>query len=168
MWYSQQASRAVNQAIGRVIRHKHDYGLIILADIRYSQPQTRNERSVWLRDRQFTFHSFDDTLDKVTNFFADMKSRNFPVKQCKKQIYTDISGDESESENSMTYQTKYLSDIYKGKQRNKGKTDITSYFSGANHKRAVNKSNHQALRPKAVINATSKTQFERPTKNDKS
>ncbi|KAK6148863.1 hypothetical protein DH2020_016388 [Rehmannia glutinosa] len=31
-WYTQQASRAVNQAVGRVIRHKHDYGAIILCD----------------------------------------------------------------------------------------------------------------------------------------
>lgn len=34
-WYRQQASRAVNQAIGRVIRHRHDYGAIFLCDHRY-------------------------------------------------------------------------------------------------------------------------------------
>ena len=34
-WYQQQASRAVNQAMGRVIRHVHDYGAIILADDRF-------------------------------------------------------------------------------------------------------------------------------------
>ncbi len=34
-WYKQQASRAVNQAVGRVIRHRHDYGAIILCDERY-------------------------------------------------------------------------------------------------------------------------------------
>jgi regulator of telomere elongation helicase 1 len=33
-WYKQQASRAVNQAVGRVIRHKHDYGAIMLCDER--------------------------------------------------------------------------------------------------------------------------------------
>ena len=31
-WYCQQATRALNQAIGRVIRHKEDYGNIILVD----------------------------------------------------------------------------------------------------------------------------------------
>lgn len=35
MWYVQQAMRAVNQAIGRVIRHKNDYGAIILCDERF-------------------------------------------------------------------------------------------------------------------------------------
>ncbi len=33
-WYKQQASRAVNQAVGRVIRHRRDYGAIILCDER--------------------------------------------------------------------------------------------------------------------------------------
>ena len=33
-WYKQQASRAVNQAVGRVIRHRMDYGAIILCDER--------------------------------------------------------------------------------------------------------------------------------------
>ena len=34
-WYRLQASRAVNQAIGRVIRHRQDYGAIILCDSRH-------------------------------------------------------------------------------------------------------------------------------------
>lgn len=34
-WYNQQASRAVNQAVGRVIRHRHDYGAIIFCDERF-------------------------------------------------------------------------------------------------------------------------------------
>ena len=31
-WYNQQATRSVNQAIGRVIRHVQDYGSILLFD----------------------------------------------------------------------------------------------------------------------------------------
>ncbi|THG03844.1 hypothetical protein TEA_017297 [Camellia sinensis var. sinensis] len=33
-WYGQQTLRAVNQAVGRVIRHRHDYGAIIFCDER--------------------------------------------------------------------------------------------------------------------------------------
>ena len=35
-WYNQQTIRAVNQAIGRTIRHKNDYGAIYLMDCRYN------------------------------------------------------------------------------------------------------------------------------------
>lgn len=46
-WYKQCASRAVNQAVGRVVRHKQDYGAIILADERFLQ--MKYSLSSWLR-----------------------------------------------------------------------------------------------------------------------
>ena len=47
-WYQQQALRAVNQAIGRVIRHRGDYGAILLCD-----------DCVWVRSYGFhDFHGF--------------------------------------------------------------------------------------------------------------
>lgn len=43
-WYSQQASRAVNQAVGRVIRHRHDYGAIIFCDERFSYRELKSHK----------------------------------------------------------------------------------------------------------------------------
>lgn len=57
-WYAQQASRAVNQAVGRVIRHRHDYGAIVLADERFASPQQRERLSHWLRPFWRPAHSF--------------------------------------------------------------------------------------------------------------
>ena len=47
--YSQSAMRAVNQAVGRVIRHRNDYGAIILADERFAGGNIQAQLSAWIR-----------------------------------------------------------------------------------------------------------------------
>eukprot|EP00775_Hariotina_reticulata_P010851 gene10851-11005_t len=47
LWYSQQAFRALNQAVGRCIRHKLDYGAILLVDERFRQPRNQSSLSKW-------------------------------------------------------------------------------------------------------------------------
>jgi regulator of telomere elongation helicase 1 len=47
-WYNQQAHRACNQAIGRVIRHRHDYGAVLLLDHRFAEVRNRDGLSKWL------------------------------------------------------------------------------------------------------------------------
>lgn len=48
-WYVLEAARAVNQAIGRVIRHRHDYGAILLCDNRFSNPRQQAQLSRWIQ-----------------------------------------------------------------------------------------------------------------------
>lgn len=36
-WYEMQAYRALNQALGRAVRHRYDYSAILLIDIRFRQ-----------------------------------------------------------------------------------------------------------------------------------
>ena len=79
-WYGQQATRAVNQAIGRVIRHVQDYGSIILVDERFNWGNIRSQISRWLRDRVRVQVNCKDFSGELKTFFADMTSRNFKAK----------------------------------------------------------------------------------------
>ncbi|EFO63616.1 TFIIH basal transcription factor complex helicase subunit [Giardia lamblia P15] len=49
-WYSVHAYRTVNQALGRVLRHKDDYGCMFLLDQRYSVEINRKQLSEWLAE----------------------------------------------------------------------------------------------------------------------
>ena len=48
-WYKQAAFRALNQALGRCIRHKDDYGAILLLDQRFAEPGSSKFLSKWVR-----------------------------------------------------------------------------------------------------------------------
>lgn len=48
-WYEAQAFRAVNQAVGRVIRHKDDWGGVFLVDKRYSQVRVHENLPRWVK-----------------------------------------------------------------------------------------------------------------------
>ena len=79
-WYNQQATRAVNQAIGRVIRHVQDYGSILLVDERYAYNSNKSQVSKWLRNRITEHSNFAELSVILTDFFADMKARGFVAK----------------------------------------------------------------------------------------
>uniref|UniRef100_A0A6G1SHA2 DNA 5'-3' helicase n=1 Tax=Aceria tosichella TaxID=561515 RepID=A0A6G1SHA2_9ACAR len=49
MWYQTQAMRALNQSLGRVIRHKDDWGAIIMLDSRLRSSQCMSGISKWVR-----------------------------------------------------------------------------------------------------------------------
>lgn len=70
-WYVQQALRSVNQAVGRVIRHRHDYGAIILADERFSHAASQQQMSLWLRPHIRSYSRFGDAAFSLTSFFRD-------------------------------------------------------------------------------------------------
>ncbi|KAM6976999.1 regulator of telomere elongation helicase 1 [Aplochiton taeniatus] len=68
-WYRQQASRAVNQAIGRVIRHKEDYGAIFLCDHRFKSTDARAQLPMWVRPYVRTYDNFGCLIRDVAQFF---------------------------------------------------------------------------------------------------
>lgn len=69
-WYVQQAARAVNQAIGRVIRHRKDYGVILLCDERFAGWTKESLLSKWMKDKVQIMESFGPVAGKVSQFFA--------------------------------------------------------------------------------------------------
>ncbi|CBK24771.2 uncharacterized protein [Blastocystis hominis] len=48
-WYTISAYRAVNQSIGRVIRHKNDFGVILLMDERFGSRDSERYLSRWMQ-----------------------------------------------------------------------------------------------------------------------
>ncbi len=61
--------RAVNQAMGRVIRHRRDYGAIIMCDERFQTPGARKQLSSWLRGLVQVYPNFGAVSGSLTKFF---------------------------------------------------------------------------------------------------
>ncbi|KAB1203523.1 hypothetical protein CJ030_MR8G015346 [Morella rubra] len=95
-WYCQQAFRALNQAAGRCIRHRFDYGAIILLafpNVVFNQSLTskvivfckqmsgigkkgnRAYISKWLRKPIRQYDSFEVSIEGLKSFFKDVKDR---------------------------------------------------------------------------------------------
>jgi Fanconi anemia group J protein len=67
-WYSLQAFRALNQALGRCIRHRHDYGAIILLDERFEKTENANQLPKWIRANLQTV-GVQECVRKLAHFF---------------------------------------------------------------------------------------------------
>lgn len=73
-WYALEATRAVNQAIGRVIRHRNDYGAILLCDVRFQQSSQVQQLSKWIRDILGTSpksSAFGPVVKELRDFFKN-------------------------------------------------------------------------------------------------
>ena len=77
-WYRQQAFRAVNQAVGRCIRHKNDFGAIYLLDPRFSQENVANQMSKWIKNQLVPVNRLEDTLVELSLFYRRLLPVNSP------------------------------------------------------------------------------------------
>ncbi|XP_055022013.1 regulator of telomere elongation helicase 1 isoform X7 [Boleophthalmus pectinirostris] len=80
-WYRQQAFRAVNQAVGRVIRHKDDYGAIFLCDERFKGPNAVAQLPKWVRPYVRPYHAFGNVVRDVSQFFRVALKMRPPVQK---------------------------------------------------------------------------------------
>eukprot|EP00899_Mesostigma_viride_P027820 jgi/Mesvir1/8222/Mv12510-RA.2 len=73
-WYRLQAYRAINQAIGRCIRHRNDWGSIILLDGRLTKESETASLSKWIRGSIMPYHNFEQSMESLTAFFQRAKT----------------------------------------------------------------------------------------------
>ena len=69
IWYAQNAILAVNQSIGRIIRHIRDFGAILLIDERYEEYRNRGIISKWLRSSIKSYDSYNEYEQQLSDFF---------------------------------------------------------------------------------------------------
>lgn len=74
-WYVKSASMAVNQALGRIIRHKDDWGAIFLLDERFQHEQQINNLSKWLRPSVKKYAHCSDALKTFRAFLENKESK---------------------------------------------------------------------------------------------
>ncbi|ORZ33420.1 helicase C-terminal domain-domain-containing protein [Catenaria anguillulae PL171] len=67
-WYNIQAFRALNQALGRCIRHRGDWGALILLDQRMANPQLHKSISKWVRPRLVEWRDTQVAVGQLTRF----------------------------------------------------------------------------------------------------
>jgi hypothetical protein len=70
-WYIADAMTAVNQSLGRVIRHINDYGVLVCIDERYK----RFEKyfSLWIKEQNK--NNKDDNILDINQFFTEQRNK---------------------------------------------------------------------------------------------
>jgi regulator of telomere elongation helicase 1 len=74
-WYTQQAHRAVNQAIGRVIRNRNDYGAVLLLDSRFGDKRNQIGLSKWVRAHVQPDEGYGVANKGLIQFFKTAEAR---------------------------------------------------------------------------------------------
>lgn len=77
-WYDLNAIRVVNQAIGRIIRHRNDHGAILLCDNRFHDECYKQNLSGWIQqhlNNQNDHQEFDPIINDLKQFYSTIEER---------------------------------------------------------------------------------------------
>jgi chromosome transmission fidelity protein 1 len=69
-YYENACMRAVNQCVGRAIRHKGDYAAIMMLDKRYGGERIQNKLPKWIRSSLMAKTSLKEMERTLRKFFA--------------------------------------------------------------------------------------------------
>jgi chromosome transmission fidelity protein 1 len=72
-FYENATMRAVNQAVGRAIRHKDDYAAILLIDRRYGSDRIKEKLPGWIKGSLRAPANIDNVSKGLKDFFASKK-----------------------------------------------------------------------------------------------
>jgi chromosome transmission fidelity protein 1 len=70
-YYENLCMKAVNQSIGRAIRHIGDYATVVLLDKRYQQPKIVDKLPQWIRNNLQVCTSYGKAHAQIAKFFKD-------------------------------------------------------------------------------------------------
>jgi len=70
-FYENICMRAVNQSVGRSVRHRNDYSTIYFFDKRYQTERIKSKLSTWIKSRVSDTTSFNQIVDQTRTFFAN-------------------------------------------------------------------------------------------------
>lgn len=70
-FYESVCVRAINQSIGRVIRHAADYAAIVLLDERFCRPQTVARLPRWIGKSHSSVTTYEQARTALRTFFGD-------------------------------------------------------------------------------------------------
>lgn len=138
-WYQLQMRRALNQAIGRVIRHKDDYGCVFLLDKRFVN-HTKS-LSIWCQDfvKKFDREALEDAknyekmINECQNFF---KNRRESI--CSDNIFKRDSKIETLGNDDLIDLKCFLPDEDKSRKR-KSEEDMDSFLDDVSTEDNANK-----------------------------
>ncbi|KAF8650145.1 hypothetical protein AX16_005380 [Volvariella volvacea WC 439] len=71
--YENMCMNAVNQSIGRAIRHKNDWAALILLDQRYSTPAIRGKLPKWIGNSVTVAEGFGQAVKELASFYRGKK-----------------------------------------------------------------------------------------------
>ena len=108
IWYKEEAMNAVNQSLGRLLRHKDDYGIMICFGIEFfynieklSKWIQKNKNQLWLKDNNKMYY------EELNKFLTNLRAKFPPKSQNLENINESIDDiredDESDYDNEDSY-----------------------------------------------------------------
>ncbi|VDK83061.1 unnamed protein product [Onchocerca ochengi] len=73
-YYEAKCMHAINQSVGRVIRHRNDYAAIVFIDLRYKNRRIVKDLPSWIQPQLYNATDLNDGIIRLESFFRSMNN----------------------------------------------------------------------------------------------